>query len=169
MMTREDRQEALSLAYVKAVAAFSGMTYSFPSKDYGIELCLHQVEREEDQFSESGFHLDLQIKSTTVFVETRKSISYDLSIKAYDKLRAETNQARILALFILPPNEVEWLRQKKKSKLELRKCVYWTSLRGQPKVQNRSSIRVTIPKRQLFTPDSLKWIMERLRAKESLS
>ena len=54
-------------------------------------------------------------------------------------------------------------------KLELRKCMYWSSLRGLPPVKNRSTVRVTIPRRQVFTLDALRWIMDRVRAGEELS
>ena len=65
MMTREDRQEALSLAYVHAVAAVCGMTHYTPSKDYGIDLTLREVEYRGGRYTESGLMLDLQLKSTT--------------------------------------------------------------------------------------------------------
>jgi len=168
MMTREDRQEALSLAYIQTVAAVAGMTHSTVSKDYGIDITLNEIERRHGGFRESGVKLDLQVKSTASVVETRTTIAYDLPIKAYDDLRFESDQPRLLAVFVLPLDEVDWLRQTQ-AKLEIRKCVYWLSLRGQPAVRNRSSIRVTIPKRQVFTPASLRWIMDRIKAKESLS
>jgi hypothetical protein len=167
-MTREDRQEALSLAYVKAVAAVAGMTYSTRSKDYGIDLTLHEVRLRGRHYAETGYNLDLQVKSTTSGVGTRTTIGYDLSIKGYDDLRAETDQERILVVLVLPADEAEWIRQTR-AKLELREGMYWVSLRGRPAVRNRSSIRVSIPRRQAFTPDSLRWIMNRIRAGEGLS
>jgi hypothetical protein len=60
MMTREDRQEALSLAYIKAVAAFAGMTYSVPSKDYGIDITLHEVRSRKRRYRQTGYNLEIQ-------------------------------------------------------------------------------------------------------------
>jgi hypothetical protein len=168
MMTREDRQEALSLAYVHAVAAMCGMTHYVPSKDYGLDLTLREVDQVGKRFTESGLSLDLQVKSTASVAETRTAIGYDLSVRAYDISRAEVDQTRILALLVLPTSEDQWVRVTR-TKLELRKCVYWVSLRGQPIVRNRSSIRIAIPKRQLFTPVALRAIMERVRLGEDLS
>lgn len=168
MMTREDRQEALSLAYIKAIAAMCGMTYSIPFRDYGIDITLNEVERRDHRFFQSGQSLDIQVKSTAALVEARTTVNYDLSIKAYDDLRLESPIRRILAVFLMPPDESDWLRLSK-TKLELRKCMYWTSLRGQPAVRNRASIRVSIPKHHVFTPDSLRGIMERIRAREELA
>ncbi len=167
MMAREDRQEALSLAYIKAIAAMCGMTYSIPFKDYGIDITLNEVEKRDNYLFDSGRKLDIQVKSTTVIEESRNSVGYDLPIKAYDDLRFAADQPRILAILALPLDEADWLRHSR-AKLELRKCMYWVSLRGRPSVRNRSTIRVVIPKRQLFTPDSLREIMDRSRAGEEL-
>jgi hypothetical protein len=51
MMTREHRQEAFSLACIEAIAAVCGMTYSMKSKDYGIDLALHDVADERGNTS----------------------------------------------------------------------------------------------------------------------
>jgi hypothetical protein len=166
MMTREDRQEALSLAYIQAVAACAGMTYSVRSKDYGIDITLHEVVRRDNYLRESGYDLDIQVKSSISVAETRTTLAYDLPVKAYHDLRAEVDQVRILALFVMPADEASWLRQTR-AKLELRECMFWTSLRGYPPVRNRSSVRVTIPKRQVFTPASLRRIMDRIRTGET--
>ncbi len=160
MMTREDRQEALSLAYIHAVAAMCGMTHSTRSKDYGLDLTLYEVGQSHNQFVESGLSIEVQVKSTTNVVQTRKSIGFDLAVRAYNLMRFETSQIRLLAVMVLPHNDADWIRQTHK-KLELRHSMYWMSLRGFPAVPNRSTIRVVIPKRQLFTPDALREIMKR--------
>lgn len=168
MMTREDRQEALSLAYVHAVAAACGMTHSARAKDYGIDLTLHEVLKENERFGESGRGLDLQLKSTTSAVETKTAFGFDLAVRAYDILRAETDRTRLLVVLMLPRDEGEWLRQTR-AKLELRKAAYWLSLRGRPAVKNRSSVRVSVPKRNLFTPGAVRAIIEQIRRGEALT
>ena len=168
MMTREDRQEALSRAYVHAVAAMCGMTHYTPSKDYGLDLTLREVEESGGRYTESGLMLDLQLKSTISVAETKTTISYDLPVRAYNILRAETNQARLLVVFVLPKDEHAWLRVTP-AKLELRKCAFWVSLRGRPAVANRSSTRIVISKRHLFTPDAVRAIIERIRSGENLT
>lgn len=64
-MTREDRQEALSLAYFLAVAGQAGMTHSMTSKDYGIDLVLREVEVRDRRYFDTGARLDVQLMSTT--------------------------------------------------------------------------------------------------------
>ena len=80
MMTQQHRQEALSLAYIQAVAAMCGLTHSFPSKDYGIDIRLHDIERRGVRFVESGVRLDIQAKSTTAIALTELDFIYDLDV-----------------------------------------------------------------------------------------
>lgn len=139
------------------------MTHSFPSKDYGIDLTLSEVVRRNNgRLFESAYRLDLQVKCTASVVETGTAIGYDLPIKAYDDLRFVSSVARILTVLVIPPDEADWLRQTG-TKLEVRKCMYWLSLRGCLAVRNRSSVRVVIPKRQMFTPAALGGIMQSIR------
>jgi hypothetical protein len=159
MMTREDRQEALSLAYVHAVAAAAGVTHSARLKDYGIDLTLHEVIGEPGLYVESGRAIEIQLKSTTAAIETRATVSYDLSVRAYDILRAETKQTRLLVLLVLAEDEAEWLVQTG-TKAELRRGLFWMSLRGRPAVPNRSSVRIQIPRRQVFTATAVREIMQ---------
>lgn len=163
-MTKEDRQEALSWAYVLAVAAVCGLTHRRPSKDYGIDLSLHEVLEEGGRYEESGTQLDVQLKSTTAAVVSAAAVGYDLDIRAYDALRTPTRTPRLLCLLVLPPDEDDWLKVTVET-MELRGAAYWLDLRGQPDVPNRRSVRVTIPRDQLFTPDRVTAIMERLRTK----
>jgi len=165
-MTRQHRQEALSLAYIQAVAAMCGLTHSFPSKDYGIDIRLHDVERRGNRFLESGVRLDIQAKSTTTSGFKDTDLIYDLDLRAYDDLRILTEEARLLVVLVLPKDEARWIRQSE-TKLELRKCVYWASLRGLPEVSNQSSIRVKIPRIQIFTPNGLQRIIETIKMNRS--
>lgn len=167
-MTREDRQEALSLAYILAVAGVCGFTHSVRSKDYGIDLSLHDVIRDAGRWGEGGEQLDLQVKSTTVVARSGSHVGYDLDVRAYDRLRAESPVNRILALFVMPADDRQWLRVSP-TRLELRTAVYWVSLRGRPAVANRRSVRVWVPTRQLFTPVAAGWIMGEIRAGRRLS
>ncbi len=167
MMTREDRQEALSLAYVHAVAAVCGMTYSTPSKDYGIDVSLHEVARRVGHYYETGLRIDAQVKSTTAVRETPTTIDYDLTVKGYDDLRPFAPVRRILLLSVLPADELQWVRQTP-TRLSMQQRVYWISLRGRPSVKNRSSVRIAIPKRQRFTTDALREIMAAIQHGEEL-
>lgn len=68
MLTRTHRQEAVSRAYIHAIAARAGLGCSFRDFDYGIDLSVHAIRYKNRRYVESGFNLDIQAKSTTTAV-----------------------------------------------------------------------------------------------------
>src|SRR5262245_6392194 len=112
MMTRGHRQEALSRAYVHAIAAQAGVLCSKPDPDYGIDLCLREVEPRGRRLFDTGVQVDLQLKSTTRAGMTDGEVTYDLEVEEYNDLRTVSRGGpRILVLLVLPDNESEWLNQ----------------------------------------------------------
>src|SRR5262245_7998967 len=110
MLTRSHRQEALSKAYVRAVAAKAGVICSEPEQDYGIDMCLRAVRMRGDRHADAGGQVDLQLKSTTRAAVEADKIVYDLEMKNYDDLRqGGVNCPRILVVLVLPEDEEQWL------------------------------------------------------------
>ena len=70
MITRNHRQEAISRAYVHAIAARCGFTCSSGILDYGIDLSILEVTKVGDGYYDSGFKIDVQLKSSTGTVPT---------------------------------------------------------------------------------------------------
>ena len=87
-------------------------------------------------------------------------------MRAYDILREESRIPRILVLLVLPLDEAEWMKQTP-TKAELRRGLFWMSLRGYPAVPNRSSVRIQIPRRQVFTPEAIREIMQQIETTEA--
>lgn len=166
-MTDEHRMEQLSRAYVQAVAAVCGCTCARPETDYGIDLSLRQVKKKGSEYRAVGRSLDVQLKSTTAATLTSDDVVYDLDARAYRLLRRATRRAPLyLILLVLPVARPEWLDHNE-SRLELRGCAYWLSLRGFPAVQNAKSVRVRIPRQNQFTPDALTRIIEAVAHEEN--
>jgi len=169
VLPRNQRQEALSRAYVRAVAARSGLLCDFPREyDYGIDLSLHHIGRRGSRVSESGFRLDLQLKSTTSAQVTTNQVLYDLEVKAYDDLRdPAVSGYRILVVMLLPPDESLWTSQTE-DQLVIRHCAYWLSLRGLPPTTNQRTTRVAIPRGNVFSVEGVTVLMDRIRNGEEL-
>ena len=70
-----------------------------------------------------------------------------------------------LVLLVLPAAQTDWLMHSE-DRLELRGCAYWLSLRGFAAVPNTSSVRVSIPRQNQFTPAALTRIMEAIAKEE---
>ena len=168
MLIKTHRQEALSRTYIKAVAARCGLNCSFRDFDYGIDLTIHCVERLGNRYSETGFNLDIQAKSTINAVIEEDQIKYDLEVKNYNYLRRiEVQTPRILVVLLLPEQENQWTAMADEE-LELRRCAYWLSLRGSAATDNQDTIRVSIPRVNRFTVENLNTLMLRVREGDDL-
>lgn len=170
MLTRNHRQEALSRAYVQAIAARCGLMCSASREyDYGVDLTLHDIQRREPGYWETGIRLDIQLKSTveTNVKLTDDSVCYDLEVKAYANLRDPVvKENRILVLVVLPANESLWTSQSEEH-LMIRRCAYWLSLQGRPTTTNTRTVRLMIPRCNVFSVDGVNALMDRIR-KEAL-
>lgn len=145
-ITREHRQESLSVGYVHCVAAMAGWTWSMRNLDYGADVTLHHVDRREHFYFESGRVLHIQLKSTTVPTQTDHSIRFDLPVSNYEWLRdSRSRHPRLLGLLVLSADERQWLSVSERS-MTLRHTMYWASLQGHLPTQNKRTIRVTIAK-----------------------
>jgi hypothetical protein len=169
LLTRNHRQEALSRAYVQAVAARCGLGCTL-LRDfaYGVDLTLHDISRKGRRYTESGFKLDIQAKSLAGGVLTETHAVYDLSVPAYDDLRDPyLGCPRILVVLVLPEQEQDWTTQTEEHLL-LRRCAYWMSLKGYPPTENERTVRLPIPRTNVFSIASLQLLMAKVRAREPL-
>lgn len=168
MLTRNDRQEALCRAYVRAIAAQAGVICAEPEQDYGVDLCLRSVRTRGRRHLDAGGQFDLQLKSTTRASEDEQAILYDLDVTAYDDLREETdNCPRVLVVLILPEDEGDWLEQSPE-RLTLRRCAYWLSLLGWGPTTATSTIRIAIPRVNIFSPQAVHQLLTASRRKGPL-
>jgi hypothetical protein len=167
-MTDEHRMEQLSRAYVQAVAAVCGCTCARPEPDYGHDLTLREVQSRRGEYGPWGRSLDLQLKSTTTAEMTAGEVVYDLPVRAYNMLRRATKHApALLVLVVLPPSRGDWLAHEE-NRLSICGAAYWLSLRGAAAVTNTSTVRVRIPRVNLFTPAELTRIMTVLQQRGDL-
>jgi hypothetical protein len=162
LLTRNHRQEALCRAYVQAVAALAGAATSVPTPDYGVDLSLRDIEQRGQRYLDRRLQVDLQLRSTTRAILADTSVSYDLDVQTHEFLREESSVRCLLVLLVLPEAETEWLSQTVEE-LILRRCAYWHSLRGAAPSRAASSVRVSIPRSQVFSAEAVHLILERLR------
>ncbi len=154
--------EALSRAYLQAVAAACGLTFSLRSSDYGIDMTLHEVVRQGRRYRETGLALDVQLKCTTRAVWRSRALAFDLDATTYDDLSTPGPRPRVLAVLAIPLAEARWLSVTER-RLGIGGAMYWLSLTGESPTVNRSSVRVEIPRRHLFTPAALERIISLIR------
>jgi Domain of unknown function (DUF4365) len=166
-LTKQHRQEALCRAYVRAIAAQAGLICSEPEEDYGIDLCLRAIRRRGPRLADVGAQLDLQLKSTTRARVSDSEVLFDLETKTYDDLR-ETgdNVPRILVVLVMPVDESRWISQSPEE-LVLRGGAYWLSLEGYPSTKAARTVRITIPRSQVFSVQAVLGLMASLRGRKN--
>ncbi len=142
------QQEGFGDAYLLAVAGVTGCATSLrrpddDSIDWTLSCRLPLRPK-----------LDIQMKTTTIDYDG-DTIPYPLKVKNYnDLIITDILVPRILVLVLLPPQVEEWLTLSQ-TELILRRCCYWTSLRGQPRSDNQYTVTVPIPRSNMFTVEAL--------------
>jgi hypothetical protein len=168
LLTKNHRQEALSRAYIQAIAARAGMSCSFREMDYGIDVTVHEIGQQGRRYCETGFRIDFQAKSTSATALTDASVLYDLEVKAYDDLRAAPARCPwLLVVLILPDDEAQWTEQTEEHLL-VRRAAYWLSLAGRGPVTNTRKVRLALPRENLFSIEALRELMQRVSRGETL-
>jgi hypothetical protein len=156
ILTIQDRQEALSRAYVQAVAAGAGYSWSQPDIDRdSIDVTIAAGGQMRPR-------LELQLKATINLLQGESTFSFPLKIKNYNDLRVSIQTPRILVVLAMPEDEGEWISISQEE-LVLRKAAYWVSLRGSPESENKESVTITIPVANVFDVESLQRLMEQSR------
>ena len=85
---------------------------------------------------------------------------YDLKVKNYNDLVKKVMTPRLLGLLVLPENLDDWVKIEP-DKMILKKCMYFVSLKDFPTSNNKTTVRITIPKGNLLTFDSLTKILQK--------
>lgn len=153
MLTEGHTQECLSLAYVHAVTGLAGVNLDAkPRHDYGVDGTFKPVVNWNGRRTESGFHVDFQLKSTVNWAYDGDAVIYDLEAKTYNDMvgRPATAVPLILLLLCLPRDSTTWLASSEKE-LILRHCCYWMKLSGEL-TDNVTTKRIRIPRSNLLTP-----------------
>ena len=165
-LTREHRQEDLSIAYISAVAAKAGYNCGPPGgHDYGIDVEIRTVETNGNRRIATGFILDIQAKASHNFElsDDGRWVIYDLNVNTYNMLVEKRHTPSILILYCMPPNEDEWVSIYEEY-TTLKRCGYWVSLEGMESSTNSSSKRIKIPREQMFDELALKSIMSSIES-----
>jgi hypothetical protein len=130
-------------------------------------MLLQGVDLLQQKCWDSGPQLDLQLKSTTRAKVRKTVVVHDLEVRTYNLLRQKIIiRPRILVVLVLPEDEGQWLSQSEDA-LILRRCAYWTSLRGAEPTTARKTVRIQIPRANVFSVESLQALMDQAR-KESM-
>jgi hypothetical protein len=156
-------KEHLSIAYVRAVTARAGAKLTLTgSPEYGTDVYIQKVAQlPNGKITETGHILPCQLKATTTCRVQDDYVIYDMEVDAYNKLAMWEGTACILVLLRLPKEFEDWLDLDEEHLL-LKNCCYWMHITGPPSTNERSQ-RICIPRSQIFTPEAVLELLEKLK------
>jgi hypothetical protein len=165
MMEISQQEEQFSHAFVHAVASVAGFSIYRPDvDDDSVDLT---IAGRGGRGIARPPRIEIQLKCTNRGRLTRQHLIYPVKRKNYDDLRlADLIVPRLLVVVTLP-SDSEWLEQSER-RLILRRCAYWASLRGLEERENVRSISIRLPRRNVFSVESLRGLMRRAGDKEPL-
>ncbi|MEW6496995.1 MAG: DUF4365 domain-containing protein [Cyanobacteriota bacterium] len=167
-MELNTQKEEFSDAYIQAIASASGYAFqraTTPLDQVGIDATITGIGAQGSM----GFpQLYVQVKCTSRDVLEENRIRYPLKIKNYEELRNNYQYPPLILVVVLVSENVnEWLRQSEEE-LCLRRCGYWVSLRGEPETRNKETVTVYLPRKNVFTANALKTLMQGIGTGEIL-
>jgi hypothetical protein len=162
-----DIKSELSYAYLHAVAAQAGCECSHGgrhSDNLGIDARITASGVFAPAPSLTLFDVYVQLKATSQDLSLVKNrYAFRLGKAQYNKMRVETvNNQWILVLLLLSKEKPTWLTTSHQA-LSLKRCAYWTSLRGAPDPPQTLDDRLTIhiPRRNQFGVEALSNLLVR--------
>jgi hypothetical protein len=165
MMHLDQQKEQFSKAFVYAVATIAGYgTYQPEVDDDSVDL---GIAARSSANTPRRPRLELQLKCTYVDEGDDHFLAYDLKLKNYEDLRADTIVPRILVVVLAPQDVNSWL-EVSDHEMCLRHCAYWLSLNSLPATNNAHKVRVKIPRSAKFTPQELQRMMVKINNGEIL-
>lgn len=152
------KKEKLQNAYFRAVLAVAGANFATPDWDCGIDVYITSpTVNKRGRFAPTGNIVLCQLKASKDCRLDGDEVVYPLDAEAYNKL-VELEDARgILILLHLPDDESEWLVVDNHA-MCIRYCCYWKEISGES-TKNSSTITVRIPKRQVFDPEAVNYLL----------
>lgn len=153
-------KEELSYAYIKIIAALSGLELIIPgrpSDNAGIDVIIRAPGKIKGMFSPS---IDAQVKCTSRDIIKEKCLKYPLEVKNYKRLIGFSYVPQILIVLLVPKDLSMCLSITNEETL-IRKAAYWISLQDCEDTDNKGSITIDIPLENLLTPYVLKELIQR--------
>ena len=134
LLTREDREEALSRVYARAVEAGAGYVTAEGDFDRGgVDLQIRAGGAMRPA-------IDLQLKASVNLCDSGDGhLRFALKRRNYDLLREETLTPRLLVVLELPTDEDRWITITADESI-LRRRAYWLNLKDLEETENRSTV-----------------------------
>ena len=154
-------KEDLSICYLKTLSALKGVGLEEIHHDEdSMDVMIKKTIKLDDE-RKFNSQISIQLKSTSSpsqYEIKEHEIIYTLKVKNYNDLCVNAAMPSILALFILPEDENEWVNWDERE-LMLRGQMFWLCLQGKPTSSNSKSVSVKIPKTNRISTDMIEALL----------
>lgn len=161
-------KEELHISYISIVCAAAGITYEtqYHDDDSTDGIMKKELELEENVFNQSAIRIQLKCTSSPSQYEDRgEYIAYKLKVKNYNDLCTPSTVPIILGLLILPENMDDWVRWSEEELL-LKGSMYWADFSDMERSENKGSVTVQIPKKNIVNGESILGILQKIAREE---
>lgn len=153
-------KENISRSFVRLIAARDGFEVrAVDGTEYGVDLTVAEVVGFADGTFESTNRIfEVQLKATTAagVVQEDGVIKFDLDSTTYNRLVRRLERPvppMLLVVFVLPESDADWLTVSA-DVTQIKNCGYWWRPGAtDQETTNRRSKRVSIPVKNIVTPD----------------
>lgn len=157
-MTLNNQKEQFSSAYARAVASVVGLNVSkCEVDDDSIDITLERSGGLAER-------IDIQLKCTAEALPAVGDLKFSLKLKNYLDLSRPTIMPRILVVLYVP-EECERRMEISPERSILQYAAWWMNLEKAPTTENETSVTLTIPRTNLFTPAILIDLLDQTRKK----
>ena len=157
-MTLNNQKEQFSAAYAQAVASVVGLKVSkCEVDDDSIDITFERTGGLAER-------VDIQLKCTAEPLPAKGDLKFPLKLKNYEDLARPTIMPRILVVLFVPEDCENWMEISPERAI-LKHAAWWLSLEGAADTDNGTSVTLTIPRTNLFTPDVLIDLLDKTRTK----
>jgi Domain of unknown function (DUF4365) len=161
LLPQQTIEALLSLAHVQAIAGRAGISVSYFDVDYGFDGTFRSIRSRGTRLVTQGLAVDFQLKASINYSIEPEFVVYDLDVKNYNDLierkLSSTGIPCILLLKTLPADPTLWLTATGDNLILGGSC-YWAYLEGSLS-SNSKTVRIRIPREQLFSPESVQWML----------
>ena len=156
------QKEEFSVAYVHAIAASAGCAVDRPKVDN--ESVDVEVRSNLSYQKFDNPRIDLQLKCTASLQGHAKGVlKHKIPVHNYNALVSTRRVIPLLLVVVHVPKSVDrWIHQDNRMRADLRFCAYWCAFRGKARSTNSTSVTVSIPRSQVFTPSVIRSWMKRV-------
>lgn len=167
MLTTNDKED-IHISYLSAVCASASISFDLQRHD---DDSTDSIVKKEVTFEDGRKYvssLRIQLKCTSSvsqYTDGEETLRYKLKVQNFNDLCKKCTTPIILGLLVLPEDEETWVEWSEKELL-IKGRMYWADFSDKLPSDNKTTVTVSIDKKNLINKDTLLGILEKIAREE---